>query len=288
MNDFEQRISQDRRCRWLPVLVALWAGCVWIPGVSAQQTIVNVPSDAQTPRGRSFFLHETQILPGKGREIFQTTNFYTYGLTDHTELALTLYNVDSAGSPLMALGFGFKSAFDVFEEALPEVRPRWTVGHMTPISLQPGSEALGYFTYTHMTFEIPRTDLRLLGGVAWGSRNLFGSSETSALAGAELPLTKHLSFTGEWFSGHHQLAALIPGLTYHRGDLIVVVGYKIPNDFDMEESGLVAELGVFFGGEKGRTPESIEEEEERRRGPQPHYGTRPPRPGRGLRTLFGF
>ena len=65
---------------------------------------------------------------------------------------------------------------------------------------------------------------------------------------SSFPLRNNLSFTGEWFSGNHLLSALIPGFTYHREDLIVVAGYKFSNDFDPHKSGVVLEIGYFFGG----------------------------------------
>lgn len=139
---------------------------------------------------------------------------------------------------------------------------------MLPISLNDtnSNPSVGYFPYTHLTFEVPHTKLRLLGGVASGSRNLFGEDSVSALAGAEYPITKHLSFTGEWFSGQHNLSGLIPGFTYHRDSLIVVGGYKIPNNFRMEDSGLVLEVGFFFGGNQAANHETNEF----------HYGVRTP------------
>ena len=82
--------------RWALTLAAA-AACAG--PVAAQQTIVNVPSDNVTPRGQHFYLHESQLLWNRGRGGYNTTNFYTYGLTDRTELAVTQYNVDSAGSP---------------------------------------------------------------------------------------------------------------------------------------------------------------------------------------------
>lgn len=235
---------------------------------SAQQTIINVPSDALTPRGEHFVLHESQIVPLSSKGTFATTNFYTYGISDHVELAATLYGIDNNSSEFSTLGIGYKSVYEVLEPIAPELEVKWTTGFMLPISLNErnSNPSVGYFPYSHLSFEVPSTKLRLLGGVAAGSRNLFGEDAISVLAGAEYPLTKHLSFTGEWFSGDHNLSGLIPGFTYHRKSLIVVGGYKIPNDFRMEESGLVLEVGFFFGGNR-----SEEHETE-----LPHYGVRMP------------
>ena len=261
----------------MPVRLPVWLAAVAAVGLSAapagaQQTIVNVPSDNVTPRGQHFYLHESQVLWNKGRGGYNTTNFYTYGLTDRTELAVTQYNVDSGGSRDAALGLGFKTVHPFLRDELPDLETRLTFGHMTPVSVGGQTPAVGFFTYGHLSAQVPGTDLRLLGGVAGGSRNLFGETAASALVGVEYPLTEHLSFTGEWFSGTHNLSGLIPGLTYHNYDLIVVGGVKIPNDFHPAGYGLVLEVGYFFGGPKKRKGD----DGDRPSYPDRHYGVRPP------------
>ncbi len=267
---------------WTKSLPLAFAAILAFGAVSSealgQQTIINVPSDDLTPKGQQFVLHESVILPRKASGDYQSTNFYTFGLSKRTELAATLYNVDNAGSSDMSLGLGFKSVFPVLRERAPLMHTKWTVGHMVPISLQPSSPSVGFFSYSHLAFDIPNTDLRLLGGVAGGSRNVWGETTASAIAGVEYPLTDHLSFTGEWFSGTHNFSGLIPGFTYHNDDLIVVGGFKIPNNFEPRDYGVVLELGLFFGGKAGDGHEEEDEDEAPR-----HYGTRPPRrnrPGR--------
>jgi hypothetical protein len=254
-----------QHCRVSGVLPAFLL-LAWAAAATAQQTIINVPSDALTPKGQGFALHESQFAPRSGEAIYTTTNFLTYGLLDHTELAATLYSIDSEGSPLGSLGLGFKTTLDVFRGALPALQTKWTGGFMLPLSPNQDDHPVGFFPYSHLTVQIPRTELRLLTGIAAGSKNLFGTNTLSALGGVEYPLTKHLSFTGEWFSGYHNLSGLIPGFTYHRKNLILVGGYKIPNDFEMRESGLVLEVGVFFG------PGALSHDED----PMKHYGVREP------------
>lgn len=203
-----------------PFRFVLHVSAIWLVLSSVafgQQTIVNVPSDALTPRGQVFLMHETQLSWGSKTPDFNTTNFFAYGWNEQTELAITLYNVDEFGSDAMALGVGFKTAKELSAEWFEEFDPKWTYGFMAPISLAEQDQAVGYFGYTHSTFAVPDTELRLLGGVAAGSKNLFEQDAISALIGAEYPLTEHLSFTGEWFSGSHSLSGLIPGLTYHHG-----------------------------------------------------------------------
>lgn len=269
---------------WSHVVLTLAIWATWGGFAVAQQTIVNVPSDALTPRGQAFYLHESQALPWTDKADFNTTNFLCYGLSDHTELCLTSYGVDNEGSPDGALGFGFKSVYEVFEERWPELEMKATYGFMAPVSTGGQDDAIGYFPYAHTSFEIPETDVRLLVGGAAGSENLFGRQEASILAGLEIPITDHFSFTGEWFSGHHNLSGLIPGFTYHKGRWIVVTGYKIPNNFEMRNSALIVEAGLFFGPGAGKHHDEGDHggEHDSAAPERPvniyrHYGTRPPR-----------
>lgn len=248
------------------VLQASAAWLVLSSVAAGQQTIVNVPSDALTPKGQVFLMHETQLSWGSKTPDYNTTNFFAYGLSEQTELAITLYNVDEFGSDAMALGLGFKTVKELSAEWFEDLEPKWTYGLMAPISLAEQDKAVGYFGYTHLTFAIPDTELRLLGGVAAGSKNLFEEDAISALLGVEFPLTEHLAFTGEWFSGTHGLSGLIPGITYHHDRLILVAGLKIPNSFDPDKYGLVLECGWFFGPSHKSDVESTVE--------FPHYGTR--------------
>jgi hypothetical protein len=274
----ESRCRVMRRSGFLLALISLVASGEAL----AQQTIINVPSDDLTPRGRHFFLHESAILPRQAGRVFGTTNFYTYGLTPRTELAATVYGIDNGGSREVTLGLGFKSVFEIPEEYAPDLGAKLTFGHMTPFSLRPSKQAVGFFTYGHLSFDVPRTDLRLLAGVAGGSRNLLGEDAASVIAGAEYPITDHLAFTGEWFSGNHNFSALIPGLTYHRGDWIAVAGYKLSNDFDPDKAGVVLEVGRFFGGKKKGSGDEDGAYEEK------HFGDRRPRRGAIRSALAGL
>lgn len=228
-----------------------------------QQTIVNVPSDALTPKGAGFYLHESAFVPESPEAKYVTTNFWCYGISDNTELCATMYNITDTGSPDGALGLGYKSVKKLFEDDVPEAELKWTHGFMMPIRLNDGEQAVGYFPYSHLAMNVPGTNLRVLGGAAIGSKNLFGESTASALAGLEFPITEKLSFTGEWFSGNHNLSALIPGLTWHSEKLLFVHGLKIPNNFDPNEYGYIFEVGVFFGKKKSSSY------------PWPHYGVYP-------------
>jgi len=71
---------------------------------------------------------------------------------------------------------------------------------------------------------------------------------------------------------------LVPVLAF-RDDLIVVVGYKVPDDGDRRDFGVVLEVGYIFGG---RRPKAQRRERE-------HYGVRPPRRDSwgGLRSPVG-
>ncbi len=219
---------------------------------SAQQAIVSLPSADVTPEGHGFFMHESQVAPFDSQAVgWESTHFLTYGLGHHTELAVTMFSTWSpnvAARQTMALGW--KSSIPLLDD-VEELDLRIVGGAMGLVSVLDGG--WGHWLYALASLELTATGTRLAAGASHGSEQLFGTRDTvSFIASVEqrVPWVHGLSVVGEWFSGSHDLANLIVGLTYHPDHTwIFVVGWKIPTSdavFTLEEQGLVGEIGVFW------------------------------------------
>lgn len=245
--------------------------CAAVPA-AAQQTIINVPSVDQTPKGRWFFLHESQVRAwdlnaAAGREKFWvTTNFLTYGLTKHVELALTTYNIGTPSKVNSAVGLGWKTAFGIpgLADRFPAWEPKVGFGQMLPVSIRDDAflardgidRRVGLWSYAQAAVRLPGARTRLMAGVSNGPRNLFKQNTTHLITSWEQPLgvlpgslgraLEHVNFLGEWWSGNHDFADFVPGLNYHHNDLVVIVGYKIPNVNRGSGHGLIFEIGTTF------------------------------------------
>ena len=238
----------------------------------AQQTIINVPSVDQTPKGRWFFLHESQVRawdlePDAGRTRFwTTTHFLTYGVAKHLELAVTAYNIGAPAKPTAAVGVGWKTAFGVpgLADRFPQWEPKLGAGQMIPVSLRGATlrdslglgRRVGLWSWVQGSVRLPVTRTRLMAGVSNAPRNLFKQNTTHAIASWEQPLAvlpgrlgralEHVGFLGEWWSGSHDFADFVPGFNWHHDDLVVIVGYKIPNARQGAGHGLILEVGGTF------------------------------------------
>jgi hypothetical protein len=215
------------------------------PGASrAQQAIINLPSADITPKGRHFYMHETQartIAPGT---YWYGTNFYAYGVGKSTELAVTSY---SKGTPLpgnFATGVGFKSAPKLFAESQPELDLKLTMGQMMVLNHR--GAGIGSLSYAHLSFRLPDVRTRITAGGFAGTHHLLARNTGNLLLGVEHPY-KNLIFLAEWMRGRHDFGAFIPGVLIHVGKhQMVVVGFKIPNSAEFGKPGIVLEWGTTF------------------------------------------
>ncbi|MDX1918668.1 MAG: hypothetical protein SFT81_05965 [Candidatus Caenarcaniphilales bacterium] len=187
-----------------------------------------MPNADITHKGESTLTFESQIKTQKaGSDNFA---FYTYGVGYDTELALSAYNVSIPRTSDLVIAPGFKTSKQLFKKTFPEREIKFTFGTMVPVSLQ--GEGVGVFTYGHMSYRIPKLNTRLTAGVNYGTKQLFGREQVSAIAAIEQPITKKLTLVIDWFSGKHNFAALAAGLQYNFNEkTAIVVAYKIPNDF---------------------------------------------------------
>jgi hypothetical protein len=227
-----------QRLLFATVLVALPE---FLPG---QQTIINVPSVDQTPRGRFFALHETQLRTWNPKPYWVSTNFLTYGLTDRIELAATIYNIGVPNKPYQAVALGWKTAQPVLRSQLPGWEITVGAGQMLPVSLTGKGD--GLWNYAQVAWRLPVVRTRLMAGLSNGTRNLFGKRTTHMIASFEQPLAGHWNLLGEWWSGTHDFADFVPGLNYHWGTNVVIVGYKVSNIPGSIGDGLILEFGRTF------------------------------------------
>lgn len=212
------------------------------PRAAAQQAIISLPSADQTPAGKHFLMHETQLSSLRPLD-WGATHFYTYGLTDKVELAVTLYNMTRPSTRNLSLGIGFKAAERLLEDRWPDREVQFTYGAMLAPSLD--GQGLGSWSYALGSFRVPRWETRLSLGAGHGSRQVLDKEATALMLGVEHPLPGHFVLVGEWFSGRHNTANAIAGLLYHTDEWIFVAGYKVPND-RTKSHGLVFEIGRFF------------------------------------------
>lgn len=241
---------------WLVRLALIAAACVAGP-TCAQQTIVNVPSVDQTAKGHFFYLHESQVRDWGGNSFWQTTNFFTYGVTDRLEVAMTVYNVGTPAAINSAVGLGWKTAQPVLRERLPSLELTVGAGQMVQISYT--GQGTGVWSYGQAAFRVPVLRTRLMGGISSGPRQVFGVRSTHAIASFEQPLdgvavrfgrlapiVSNMAIVGEWWSGRHELADFVIGANYHTKPLVVVVGYKLSNKPGSRTDGVILEIGRKF------------------------------------------
>ena len=67
------------------------------------------------------------------------------------------------------------------------------------------------------------------------------------LAGYEQPVTKKVSLVADWFSGSHDLAALVMGVQVQAThQLIVITGFKVPNEPTKSDNAALVEVTYEF------------------------------------------
>lgn len=237
--------------RALLATVALIAlGCA--RSASAQQAIVSMPSADNTPKGEFFFMHETQVRPYSPKPYWNTTHFFTYGVSDHVEAAVTLFNVGVPWPKAATIAIGGKANIDLLPKRFAAHELKLTVGMMGLASFE--GQGVGYWLYGHVNARVPVLRTRLAAGVSLGTRQLFARDTICFIGSVEQPVpgTKEkLNVVAEWFSGDHDLANFIAGLTYHPNHTwIFVAGWKVPtarsDAFRQNKMAAVLEIGAFF------------------------------------------
>lgn len=231
---------------------------VWLAlaPLGAQQTVINAPSVDQTPRGKVFALHESQLRAWGDTSFWQTTHFVTYGVTQHLELAVTAYNIGTPLKRVATLGVGWKGAVGIpgLASRAPRWEPRVGAGQMVALPLR--GERVGVWSYLHSSVRLPVLRTRLTGGISDGPPGMFGTATTHFVGSFEQPLAAlpgalghalhDVTLLGEWWSGQHEFADFVPGFNWHRGKSVVIVGYKFTNAPGTRGDGVVLEFGRVF------------------------------------------
>lgn len=218
----------------------------------AQQAIINLPSADLTPKGQYFVMNESFLRPWQPDASWKTTNFFTYGLSEKTELAVTTFNAGLPKTDSLTVAFGFKSVLPLLKERFPHREIKLTGGYMLPVSLQ--GRGVGSYGYSHLSGRLPKLKTRLTAGINAGTSQIFDRDVVCFMGGIEQPITKELQAIVEYYSGTHAFGGTVAGLVYHnhKYDVVVVSGWRIPNDERSGRPGLVFEIGKFIGKRAAR------------------------------------
>lgn len=220
-------------------LVAVVSGGMTLLSSSAraQSVIVSVPSTDVTRPGELMLAHESQLnVWTYDKPYWNSFTFATYGIGRNVELAVTLYGLSAPGSGNVALAGGYKHRVPLSRDSPWE--PTLAFGQMIPISLS--GTGLGFWTFGVASARLPGLQTRFTVGPSYGSKQIFGRQVVSLLAGLEQPVTKKVSLIVDWFSGNHDLGAVVPAIQWNAThSFIVIAGVKIPNG---ERGGVVSGL----------------------------------------------
>ncbi len=224
----------------------------------AQSLIVGIPSANVAHKGKLELTHESQFNWWEGNLKWNSFNFLCYGLNDRTELTVSFNNLSSPASGNLTLGAGFKHIVPLGVAARNELK--LTVGSNALISVQ--NRGVGGWVYSHLSGRVPATRTRLTGGLSYGTEQAFGFRTTrsglngadiikplrplSVIVGIEQPIVGHFSLIADWFSGTHDLAAVIAAAQYETPRITYIAGYKRTNDQTNGANAIIVELMFRF------------------------------------------
>lgn len=229
----------------VPACLALVSGT----SLTAQSLIVGIPNAEATPKGAWFFTHESQVklTDPAGWNTFQ---FLTYGAGFNTEIALSAVNFGRPRTGNRTIALGFKSVYEFKQKTLHHWEAKVVGGAMLPASVD--GRGIGVWLYSAGSVRLPQIRTRFTAGPTYGTPQLFGVEKVGMMAGVEQPLggvfRNKVSLVADWYSGRHDLAALISGVQFNLPrDLIFIVGHKRPNRGAITDEALVLEVaGIVF------------------------------------------
>jgi hypothetical protein len=201
----------------------------------AQSVIAGVPNtDVAAPK-HLLIAHESQLNVGAyDQPYWNSFSFTTFGIGHNIELAATLYGLSSPGSGNVALAAGYKHRIPLTKRSTWEP----TVAFGIPLSLS--GSGVGFWTYAVSSMRLPGLRTRFTIGASYGSRQIFGRTALSVLAGIEQPVLKSFSLIADYISGGSDLGALVPAMQWNpTHPFTIIAGMKIPNT---ERAGPVSAL----------------------------------------------
>jgi hypothetical protein len=231
---------------------------------AAQSLLVGIPSAEVAHKGKLEFTHESQVNFWESDKIkWNSFNFACYGIGHETEITANLLNLNNNRSSNISVAVGFKTSLPVLKKTLPETwEMKWTGGQNVMYSIQ--KQKFGSWTYSHLSVKLPRLRTQLIGGLSFGTSQMFGYRYvTDAVSGGETeiarrplafiggfvqPVYKNFSIVGDWYSGTHDLAAFIPALQFDKvfRQHTFIAGYKIPNNAESGSQAVICEIMFRF------------------------------------------
>lgn len=252
---FYKFIFQTMRVPFLSTLAGgIICLCTCVNPALAQSLIAGIPNAGVAHKGQFEMTHESQFNWWEGDLKWTSFNFWCYGVNDRTELTVTVNNLASPGSGNLTAGAGFKHLIPLLAFQ-PRHELKLTVGTNALVSLQ--GRGMGFWSYSHLSGRLPGLRTRLTGGISYGTEQAFGfrpagPTETAPLrplcfmGGVEQPITGSLSVIADWFSGTHDLAALITALQFDTKRVTYIAGYKRANNTNSGVSALIIEVMYRF------------------------------------------
>ena len=230
--------------------------------LSAQSLIAGIPSADVAPVGKIMFTHESQINSWQYDKVkWNSFNFMCYGVQKNLELTLSFSNLSNSPVSHESVGFGFKKIIDI-NVHIPETK--FVFGQNVLYGLN--EKSVGGWSYAMFSCRTPKLKTRLTAGLSLGSAELFGydtstvkdnfgnknftvtrRNPVSFIAGIEQPIIeKKFSIIADWFSGSHDLSALIVGTQLDFEHIVLISGYKFINYEPVKKGSIIVELMYEF------------------------------------------
>jgi hypothetical protein len=221
-----------------------------------QSLIVGIPSADVADFHHIEMTHETQWSFWNKPRKWTSFNFFCYGIGKNAELTLVFNNINSKGSDNLAIGVGGKKVFQLTNSSHP-LEQKLTFG--SNLLYSTNREKFGVWAYSHYSFRIPKIKSRITAGLNYGQSQIFGFRKTfdennqivlkernqfTFIGGIEQPIYKNYSIVADWYSGTHDIAALIIGAQAEIRHNILILGYKIPNNKESGSQAIIIEFMI--------------------------------------------
>ncbi|MBC7388933.1 MAG: hypothetical protein H7329_06980 [Opitutaceae bacterium] len=228
----------------------------------SQSLIAGIPSADVAPEKRFMFTHESQINSWSYDKMkWNSFNFMCYGAAKNLEVTVSFANISNSPLSHESLGLGFKKIIDLKSVPLPEMK--FVFGQNVLFSSD--RKSVGGWSYAMFSNKLDRTKTRLTYGLSYGSAELFGYDTLSTtqngiterkvternpfsfMGGVEQPIYKDkFLIIADWFSGTHDLGALISAIQLNFKHIVLIGGYKFPNLEAAKKGSVIMEIMYEF------------------------------------------